>query len=258
MAEGKAKGIERLVWIMERLRGEEGCPWDRRQTFESMKPFLIEEAHEAVDAIERKDFAGLEEELGDLLFHIVFLCRLAEEKGLFDIWKVIDRVAEKMISRHPHVFGSLKVSGPQEVEINWSKLKQREKGRSSVLEGLPKSLPALMLAFRMGKRASKVGFDWEDPSGVWEKLKEEMEELREAAEEGRKERVEEELGDFLFTAVNLSRFLGVEPEGALRGACRRFAERFRFIEEELRRRGKTPEEASLEEMDELWERSKRG
>ena len=258
MAEEKPEGIEKLVWIMGRLRGEGGCPWDRRQTFESLKPFLIEEAHEAVDAIERGDFAGLEEELGDLLFHIVFLCRLAEEKGLFDIWKVIDRVAEKMISRHPHVFGSLEVSSPQEVEINWSKLKQREKGRSSVLEGLPKSLPALMLAFRMGKRASKVGFDWEDPSGVWEKLREEMEELREAAEEGEKGRVEEELGDFLFTVVNLSRFLEVEPEGALRGACRRFAERFRFIEEELRKKGKTPEEASLEEMDELWERSKRG
>ncbi len=258
MAEEKPEGLEKLVWIMGRLRGEGGCPWDRRQTFESLKPFLIEEAHEAVDAIERGDFAGLEEELGDLLFHIVFLCRLAEEKGLFDIWKVIDRVAEKMISRHPHVFGSLEVSSPQEVEINWSKLKQREKGRSSVLEGLPKSLPALMLAFRMGKRASKVGFDWEDPSGVWEKLREEMEELREAAEEGEKGRVEEELGDFLFTVVNLSRFLEVEPEGALRGACRRFAERFRFIEEELRRMGKTPEEASLEEMDELWERSKRG
>ena len=258
MAEEKPEGIEKLVWIMGRLRGEEGCPWDRRQTFESLKPFLIEEAHEAVDAIERGDFGGLEEELGDLLFHIVFLCRLAEEKGLFDIWKVIDRVAEKMISRHPHVFGSLEVSSPQEVEINWSKLKQREKGRSSVLEGLPKSLPALMLAFRMGKRASTVGFDWEDPSGVWEKLREEMEELREAAEEGEKGRVEEELGDFLFTVVNLSRFLEVEPEGALRGACRRFAERFRFIEEELRKKGKTPEEASLEEMDELWERSKRG
>ena len=258
MAEEKPEGIEKLVWIMGRLRGEGGCPWDRRQTFESLKSFLIEEAHEAVDAIERGDFGGLEEELGDLLFHIVFLCRLAEEKGLFDIWKVIDRVAEKMISRHPHVFGSLEVSSPQEVEINWSKLKQREKGRSSVLEGLPKSLPALMLAFRMGKRASKVGFDWEDPSGVWEKLREEMEELREAAEEGEKGRVEEELGDFLFTVVNLSRFLEVEPEGALRGACRRFAERFRFIEEELRKKGKTPEEASLEEMDELWERSKRG
>lgn len=258
MAEEKPEGIEKLVWIMGRLRGEGGCPWDRRQTFESLKSFLIEEAHEAVDAIERGDFGGLEEELGDLLFHIVFLCRLAEEKGLFDIWRVIDRVAEKMISRHPHVFGSLEVSSPQEVEINWSKLKQREKGRSSVLEGLPKSLPALMLAFRMGKRASKVGFDWEDPSGVWEKLREEMEELREAAEEGEKGRVEEELGDFLFTVVNLSRFLEVEPEGALRGACRRFAERFRFIEEELRKKGKTPEEASLEEMDELWERSKRG
>lgn len=258
MAEEKPEGIEKLVWIMGRLRGEGGCPWDRRQTFESLKSFLIEEAHEAVDAIERGDFGGLEEELGDLLFHIVFLCRLAEEKGLFDIWKVIDRVAEKMISRHPHVFGSLEVSSPQEVEINWSKLKRREKGRSSVLEGLPKSLPALMLAFRMGKRASKVGFDWEDPSGVWEKLREEMEELREAAEEGEKGRVEEELGDFLFTVVNLSRFLEVEPEGALRGACRRFAERFRFIEEELRKKGKTPEEASLEEMDELWERSKRG
>ncbi len=250
----KGRGIERLREIMARLRGEGGCPWDRKQTFHTLRPFVIEEAYEVADAIDREDWEGLKEELGDLLFHIVFLSRVAEERGLFDIYEVIDGVADKMIRRHPHVFGNWKVKGSKEVEINWQRLKEREKGRSSILDGIPRALPALIRAHKITRRASRVGFDWRDPEGVMEKVEEELRELRDAM--ARKENVKEEVGDLLFSMVNLSRFIGVDPEEALHKACDRFEQRFRYIEGRLKAQGKPLEEASLEEMDKLWDEAK--
>lgn len=247
-------GIDKLQGIMARLRGEGGCPWDRRQTLQTLRPFVIEEAYEVADAIDRKDWRSLKEELGDLLFHIVFLSRVAEEGGHFDLQGVIDEVADKMVRRHPHVFGERGVKDAKEVEVNWHRIKEAEKRRTSVLDGIPKALPALMRAHKITRRAEQVGFDWEDVGGVMEKLQEELRELREVLSSGGDP--EGELGDLLFTVVNLCRFLKVDPERALHKSCDRFEERFRHVEGRLRARGKSPEEVSLQEMDRLWDEAK--
>jgi tetrapyrrole methylase family protein/MazG family protein len=256
MSEMKKKGFGDLVTIMARLRGVDGCPWDRRQTKADLRPFLIEEAYEILEVLDRGDDKGLCEELGDLLFHIVFMARIAEEEGAFDIDDVTQGVAEKMIRRHPHVFGGSEVSGPGEVEANWAKLKAAEKPRESLMEGIPLHLPALMRAYRLTQRASKVGFDWENKDQVWEKLQEELQEFQGALGRGEEEELREELGDILFTLVNLARFIGVDPEDALRRVTHKFAERFQYIEKQLYKKGKDPHEASLAEMDALWEESK--
>jgi tetrapyrrole methylase family protein/MazG family protein len=256
MGDKGKKKFEDLVEIMARLRGADGCPWDRRQTKEDLRPFLIEEAYEILEALDRGDDKGLCEELGDLLFHIVFMARIAEEEGVFDIDDVTQGVAEKMIRRHPHVFGGTEVAGPGEVEANWAKLKAAEKSRESLMEGIPLHLPALMRAYRLTQRASKVGFDWENKDQVWEKLLEELQEFQGASDGGTKEELREELGDILFTLVNLARFIGVDPEDARRRVTNKFAERFHYIEQQLRKEGKTPQRASLAEMDALWEESK--
>jgi tetrapyrrole methylase family protein/MazG family protein len=250
------KSFVGLVDIMARLRGADGCPWDRRQTRETLRPFLIEEAYEVLEALDKGDDRGLREELGDLLFHIIFMARIAQEEGAFDIYDVIQGVAEKMVRRHPHVFGSSEVSGPHEVEANWAKLKAAEKQRKSLMEGLPRHLPALMRAYRLTQRASKVGFDWADKDQVWKKLEEELQEFQAALNEGTEEELRDELGDILFTLVNLARFIGVDPEDALRRVTNKFAERFHYIEKRLQEEGKGPHEASLAEMDALWEESK--
>lgn len=250
------KGFDSLVDIMARLRGDGGCPWDRRQTKDSLKPFLIEETYEILETVDAGDDRGLQEELGDLLFHIIFMARIAQEEGSFDIYDVIQGVAEKMIRRHPHVFGRSQVSGPQEVEANWAKLKAEEKQCRSLMEGLPPRLPALMRAHRLTQRASKVGFDWENTDQVWEKLEEELKEFREALREGKKEEVRNEFGDVLFTLVNLARFVGVDPEDALRRTTDRFAERFQYIEKRVGEERKVLHKISLTEMDALWEESK--
>ncbi|OGP54371.1 MAG: nucleoside triphosphate pyrophosphohydrolase [Deltaproteobacteria bacterium RBG_13_52_11] len=250
------KGFDALVGIMARLRGADGCPWDRRQTKEDLKPFLIEETYEILEALDRGDNQGLQEELGDLLFHIIFMTRIAQEAGAFDISDVIQGASEKMVRRHPHVFGSSEVSSPHEVEANWTKLKAVEKPRESLMEGLPLHLPALMRAYRLTQRASTVGFDWENKDQVWAKLEEELKEFQEALRGGKKEALREELGDILFTLVNLARFIGVDPEDALRRVTNKFAERFTYIERRLREEGKEPHEVSLAEMDALWEESK--
>jgi tetrapyrrole methylase family protein/MazG family protein len=250
------KGFDALVAIMARLRGSDGCPWDRRQTKEDLKPFLIEETYEILEALDREDAPGLQEELGDLLFHIIFMARIAQEEGTFDISAVIQGAAEKMIRRHPHVFGSSEVSGPGEVEATWARLKAAEKPRGSLMEGLPLHLPALMRAYRLTQRASAVGFDWEHKDEVWKKLQEELDEFQDALNKGEKEGLREELGDILFTLVNLARFIGVDPEDALRRVTNKFAKRFAYIEHRLRAEGKDPLEASLAEMDALWEESK--
>jgi tetrapyrrole methylase family protein/MazG family protein len=252
----KKKRFDDLVDIMARLRGADGCPWDRRQTKESLRPFLIEETYEILEALDKEDDRGLREELGDLLFHIIFMARIALEEGTFDIYDVIQGVAEKMVRRHPHVFGNSEVSGPHEVEANWAKLKAAEKQRESLMEGLPRHLPALMRAYRLTQRASKVGFDWEDKDQVWKKLEEELQEFQAALSEGKEDDLRDELGDILFTLVNLTRFIGVDPEDALRRVTNKFVERFQYIEKRLHEEGKDPHEASLTEMDALWEESK--
>ena len=256
MSDKGKQGFADLVAIMARLRGADGCPWDRRQTKEDLRPFLIEEAYEILEALDRGDDEGLCEELGDLLFHIVFMARIAEDEGAFDIDDVTHGVAEKMIRRHPHVFGDSGVSGPGEVEANWTKIKAAEKSRESLMEGIPRHLPALMRSYRLTQRASKVGFDWENKDQVWEKLQEELQEFQEALRRGKEGELREELGDVLFTLVNLARFIGVDPEDALRRVTNKFTERFQYIEKRLRKEGKDPYGASLAEMDALWEESK--
>ena len=251
------KGFDDLVAIMARLRGADGCPWDRRQTKDDLKPFLIEETYEIVEALDKGDAQGLREELGDLLFHIIFMARIAEEERAFTINDVIQGIAEKMVRRHPHVFGDASVSGPREVEANWAKLKAAEKPRASLMAGLPLQLPALMRAYRLTQRAAHVGFDWEHKDQVWEKLEEELQEFQEALREDKQEALREELGDILFTLVNMARFIDVDPEDALRRTTNKFAQRFTFIEQRLRAQGKELQEASLAEMDALWEESKK-
>jgi tetrapyrrole methylase family protein/MazG family protein len=249
-------GFDMLVAIMARLRGDRGCPWDRIQTTDSLKPFLIEETYEVLQALESGDATGVREELGDLLFHIVFMARLWEEMGVFDIYDVIKEVAGKMVRRHPHVFESVDVGDAKEVEANWSRLKAEEKPERSVMDGIPRALPALMRAYRLTQRASKVGFDWDSERQVWEKVEEELGELRQAVERQEPDTTRDELGDVLLTFVNLARFLDVEPEEALRGATDRFVRRFKYMEQRLEQEGRRPEDAPLAEMDALWEQGK--
>lgn len=256
-----------MLNIMAKLRGPSGCPWDREQTEQSLKKFLIEEAYEAVEAIEAGTAEGLKEELGDILLQIIFLSRISEERGEFDFWDVVHTLAEKLIRRHPHVFpppdqgiDAIKPRNAGEVLKVWGAAKQLEgkyAKRTSLLDGLPLSLPALERARRITQRVSRVGFDWPDIEGVWEKVKEEIAELKKAETESSPERAEEELGDLFFTLVNWARFKGISAEEALRKANRRFIQRFRQVELELRRRGKAPEISTLEEMDHIWNETKK-
>jgi len=248
--------IERIKHIIEALRGENGCPWDKRQTPKTIKNYLLEEAYELVDAIERGSHQAIKEELGDLLFLIVFLAYLYEEAGKFDLKNVIDTVEEKMIRRHPHVFGGVKVRDEREIRVRWQKIKSEEKLQSSILDGIPKALPALMLAYKVGSRAATVGFDWQRAEDVILKVEEEIEEFKRALKQGNRDRIEEELGDILFSCVNLARLLNIQPEEALRKTVYKFKDRFQFIEKRLREQGKDLEETSLKEMDALWERAK--
>ena len=250
------KGFDDLLAIMARLRGADGCPWDRRQTKDDLKPFLIEETYEILEALDKGDVQGLREELGDLLFHIIFMARIAEEEGTFTIHDVIQGITEKMQRRHPHVFGDATVTEASEVEANWAKIKAAEKPRASLIAGVPRHLPALLRAYRLTQRAARVGFDWENKDQVWEKLEEELGEFQEALHEDKKELLREELGDIFFSLVNVARFIDVDPEDALRRTTNQFTQRFTYIEQRLQEQGKTPEEASLTEMDALWEESK--
>ncbi|MDI6753141.1 MAG: nucleoside triphosphate pyrophosphohydrolase [Thermodesulfobacteriota bacterium] len=265
---GKKHNINHLLAIMARLRSPSGCPWDREQTENSLKKFLIEEAYEVLETIETNDPEGLKEELGDLLLQIIFLSRIAEEKGQFNFLDVVHTLAEKLVRRHPHVFSSVPgipgKSQPEDaksvVKI-WKSVKENEHrnaGKTSLLDGLPLSLPALERAQRMSERASRAGFDWPDIHGVWEKVLEELSELKKAGEDSIPWRVEEELGDLFFTLINWARFQGISAEEALRKTNRRFAHRFRQVELDLKRKGRTPEESTLKEMDELWNKAKKG
>ena len=247
----------KLVSIMDRLRSPQGCPWDREQTMQSLRTYLVEEVYEVIEAIEEDEAEALKEELGDLLFHILFLSRIAQEQGRFDIWDVIGLISRKMVSRHPHVFGDKRVASSSEVEKNWSDLKDMEKRhRRSILDGIPQHLPALLRAYRITERASRVGFDWQGPDDVLEKLEEETHELNRALAQGRQEKIEEEMGDILFVLVNLARLTGNNPEEALRRTTQKFIRRFQYIEKVLERSHKSLKEASLAEMDRLWEEAK--
>ena len=258
---GKKPAVNELLDIMARLRGPSGCPWDREQTEQTLKKYLIEEAYEVLEAIEGRNPEKLKEELGDLLLQIVFLSRIAAEKRQFTFVDVVRSLVRKLIRRHPHIFPSphLKVSVPprngREVRKIWREVKKQEAKdgpKKFLLEGLPLGLPALIRAQRMTERAARVGFDWPRLEGVWAKVREEIRELKHAEIKGRLRGREEELGDVLFSFVNLARHYGLSAEEALRKANRRFAKRFREIETEFRRRGLSWEETSLKEMDRIW------
>jgi tetrapyrrole methylase family protein/MazG family protein len=249
-----------LVEIMARLRGENGCPWDREQTPETLTPYLVEETYEVLEAIDEKNPAKLREELGDLLLQVVFHARMAEETGAFAIADVLATINGKLRRRHPHVFGDVKAETAEDVVVNWEQIKRAERqqahGQASILDGVPKELPALLRASRLQEKASRVGFDWREVRDVLPKVEEELAELRTAMQGQRQDRMEEELGDLLFALVNLSRFIGVNPEESLRKSIARFVARFRYIEDQLARRGRSTRQATLEEMDALWEEAK--
>lgn len=260
MTETSGDLFAELVEIMARLRGENGCPWDREQTAESIKPYLIEETYEVLEAIDEQDAGKLREELGDLLLQVIFHAQMAEEAGAFTIADVLATITDKLRRRHPHVFGDLKAETAQEVLFNWEQIKQAERqkgqGQASLLDGVPRELPALLRAHRLQEKASRVGFDWKEAREVFQKVEEELAELKAAMEDQAPDRTEAELGDLLFALVNLSRFIAVNPEEALRKTIARFIARFRYIEEELAGRGRSLRQATLQEMDALWAAAK--
>jgi tetrapyrrole methylase family protein/MazG family protein len=250
--------LEELIKIMSALRGEKGCPWDREQTMESLKPFIVEETYEVLEAIDGKNPEDVKEELGDLLFQIVFQCQIAKEKGDFDMADVIEKIGRKMIARHPHVFGDADYKTSAEVLVHWEAQKKREgKQRESLLEGVPKTLPSLLRAHRLQDRAARVGFDWDKVGDVMNKLDEEIGEFKEAMEKKDEDAIEEELGDVLFMIVNISRFIGVNPEDALRKTISKFISRFRYIEMASADSGRTLSDMTLAEMDALWDEAKK-
>ncbi|HAV23056.1 MAG TPA: nucleoside triphosphate pyrophosphohydrolase [Bacteroidetes bacterium] len=242
------------VEVVRRLRKE--CPWDREQTHASLKYHLLEEAYEALEAIDHGDIPHLREELGDLLLHVTLHAVIAEESDAFDLADVLRWNRNKLVRRHPHVFGEATFAGTDEVKRNWERTKMSE-GRRSVTDGLPAALPALLRAHRLQEKVSKVGFDWNRKEDVWSKVEEELRELHEAENEGNSSQIEEEFGDVLFSLVNYARYLSVQPEEALRRSVEKFSDRFRVVEDTLREQGRSPEQASLEEMDRIWESTKR-
>ena len=244
----------RLIKIMDELR--EKCPWDQKQTLESLRYLTIEEVYELSDAILDNDMNEIKKELGDLLLHIVFYARIASETNSFDISDVINGVCDKLIHRHPHIYGDVKVSDEKEVKKNWEKLKMKE-GKNSVLEGVPKSLPAIVKAFRIQEKVRGIGFDWENKKQVWEKVLEEIEELKIEIKKGEKDRVEEEFGDVLFALTNYARFIDVNPEDALERTNKRFIRRFQIMEAMIQEEGLIISDMKLDEMDVFWEKSKK-
>lgn len=251
--------FEQFKSVMSRLRGPDGCPWDREQTHLSLRPYLIEEAYEVLEAIDAADDRRLAEELGDLLLQIVFHAQIAQEEGRFDIDEVISGIIDKLKRRHPHVFGDKKVKDSREVLIGWEKIKCQEKKKkkgSSILDGVPRELPALLKAHRVQEKVSRVGFDWEHIDQVFAKVEEELAEFRCAYRKRQKKQVEEELGDIFFALVNLARYLETSSEDALRRTIDKFIVRFKYVESALHQKGLDPREVGLEAMDELWDEAK--
>src|SRR3984893_2243244 len=256
-SEDNVRRLREMLEVVEALRAPDGCPWDREQTHLSLRPYLLEETYELLEAIESGSAEDISEELGDVLLQVLMHHAIAQEAGEFSIADVAQHVTAKMVHRHPHVFGDVEVAGADEVLSNWEGLKHKEsrkQGRMSALEGAPKSLPALAWALSIQKRAARVGFDWKDTDGVLDKV---AEEARELAAADSKARQEEELGDLLFTLVNLSRHLRVNPEDALRTSARRFYQRFERVEDAARQRGTDVREMSPAELDDLWEEAKK-
>lgn len=249
------EAFARILKIMDELR--EQCPWDRKQTLESLRPLTIEETYELGDAILQNDLKGVKEELGDLLLHIVFYAKIGEEKGAFDIGSVINDLCEKLIVRHPHIYGDVKVANEEEVKQNWEKLKLKE-GKTSVLQGVPNSLPALIKAYRIQDKAAQVKFEWENTEDVWKKVEEEMNELKVELNAKTKipTKVEEEFGDLLFALVNYARFIKVDPEAALERTNLKFIRRFKFIEAKAEQMNRTLNDMTLTEMDSIWNEAK--
>ena len=255
-----------MAVLVERLRSDTGCPWDREQTRETLKPMLIEEAYEVLDALDSGDPVELKDELGDLLFQVIFHAQIAKERGEFDLADVIDRSHEKMVRRHPHIFGSADLKTSDDVLKNWEDIKAAEKGvpsssrpesARSLLDGIPSRLPALHRAYQMTAKASRVGFDWSHLEDILSKMREEEAELVEAHSRQDAEKAAEEVGDLLFVVVNVARFLGVDPETALERSNRKFHRRFRYVESAIKNQGRELKNASLAEMDALWEEAKR-
>lgn len=260
MQHANLKDFQNLLQIMKRLRGPEGCPWDREQTSDKLKWYLVEECYEVLDAIEKGSDEKIKEELGDILFQIIFLAEISEEEGGFNIFDVINSAREKMIRRHPHVFDNENAKDSGEVKKIWWRIKEEEKGKEegcSILDSIPPALPSLLRAFRITKRAAHVGFDWDNVEGVFDKIKEEIEEFRETLKDKNEERMEDEFGDILFSLVNLGRFLEINPEEALRKTIGKFIMRFKDIEMSLKKENKEIGDATLEEMDELWDEAKK-
>lgn len=252
------KKFDALIEIMEKLRSEDGCPWDREQTRASLTKYLIEETYEVVEAIDEDAPEKIKEELGDLLFQIVFHCQIAKERGEFDLGDVIAKISEKMVSRHPHVFGGAKFETSEEVVRQWEERKKEEgKNRESILEGVPREMPSLLRAHRIQSRASKAGFDWDHVDGALAKLEEELHEFRVAIKNKEQKEIEDELGDVFFSLVNVSRFVGVNPEDALRKTISKFISRFRYIEMKAADKGVPLSDMTLEEMDSLWDEAKK-
>jgi MazG family protein len=295
MPDSTGERFERVVSIMARLRAPGGCPWDREQTFDSIKPYTLEETYEVLEAIDNRDWEELTGELGDLLLQVLFYAQMAKEQGTFSIDEVLDRLSNKLVDRHPHVFGEVKAETSSDVLRNWEALKAEEKKRrleagggkaaqnlenqQSVLAGVPTAIPALLEAYKLSSRAAHVGFDWPNVDGLFEKLHEETEELREQLKEfpepgprphlrgvagsGRpqipeelRKRLEDEVGDLLFVLVNIARYLSLDPESALRKTNRKFKQRFQWMEEQLRASRRGPQQASMEELESLWQQAK--
>lgn len=239
----------RLVVIMDELR--EQCPWDRKQTIRTLRQMTIEETYELADAITENDWKGIKEELGDLLLHILFYSKIGKEQGQFTIEEVIKGISEKLITRHPHIYGDVKVNSEEDVKKNWEKLKLKE-GKKSVLGGVPQALPATVKAMRLQEKARQVGFEWENKDQVWEKVEEEMAELKEAVNTGEQDKIEEEYGDLVFSLINYARFLQVDAENALERTNKKFIHRFTQMEQQALVSGKDLKDMSLEEMDAIW------
>jgi len=252
--EEKLQAFGRLLDIMDDLR--EKCPWDRKQTFDSLRHLTIEEVYELSDAIIDKDYERIKEEVGDILLHMVFYSKLGEEAGKFDIADVANHISDKLIKRHPHIYGDVKVADAEEVKRNWEALKMKE-GKKSVLEGVPRSLPAMVKAMRMQEKAAGVGFDWNKRGDVWQKVKEELNELDDAVQSGRQDKIEEEFGDVLFSLINYARFIGVNPETALEKINKKFKSRFEYIEQKAAEEGKNVRDLTLEQMDAWWNEHKK-
>jgi len=253
----KLPPLDRLRAIMARLRAADGCRWDLSQTHESLMPYLIEETYEVVEAIESKKTAKLKEELGDLVLQVFFHAQIADESGRFDINDVAADICDKLIRRHPHIFGEKKDLRPDQVRDQWEKIKVESNEKESVLAGVPKSMPALLLGYRVGEKAAGVGFDWDNPKDIFDKLREEMDEFEEEFGANNKEGMTDEMGDIIFAMVNLARKTGIDPEHALRRTVQRFIDRFGYIEASLKKQGRSFSDSNLEEMEKLWQEAKK-